>query len=110
MCHPTLLDNLFVCNVCDREGVPELMRHSGKHTEDHHLIRCLAPEKDDNILSSMEQRLISLEDRMQSRMQSQFDNMQSRFNDLNQDLTSRIGNIEQLLHKLAAAVTSGSSA
>ena len=117
ICHPTLLDDLFVCDACDGEGVPELMRISGKHTEDHHLIRCLAPEKDDHILSSTEQRLISLEDRLQSRMQSQFDNMQSqldsmqsRFNDLNQDLASRIGNIEQLLHKLAAAGTSGSSA
>lgn len=113
-----------MCDACDGEGVPELKRRSGEHTEehtkehieehteDHHLIRCLAPEKDDDILSSTEQRLISLEDRMQSQfnnMQSQLDNMQSRFDDLNQDLTSRIGNIEQLLHKLAAASTSRSS-
>ena len=113
-----------MCNACDGEGVPELMRRSGKHPEDHHLIRCLAPEKDDNILSSTEQRLISLEDRMQSRMQSQFehiqfqfdnmqsrfDNLQSRFNDLNQNLTSLIGNMERLLHKLAPASTSKRSA
>jgi len=92
MCHPTFLDNLFLCESCDGEGVPELMRSSGKHTEDHHLIRCLAPEEDDNI-SSTERRLISLEGRL--------DSMQSRFD----DLTGRIGNMEQLLHRLAA--TSG---
>ncbi|KAH9034702.1 hypothetical protein EDB85DRAFT_2288949 [Lactarius pseudohatsudake] len=116
-------DDLFLCDSCDREGVPELMRSSGKHTENHHLIRCLAPEKDDDTLSSTERRLISLEDQLNSmhsrfdntqsrfdNMQSQFDNMQSRFDDLTQDLTSRIGNIEQLLHELAAAVTSGRSA
>lgn len=66
------------------------MRSSGKHTEDHHLIRCLAPE-DDDTSSSTEQRLISLEDRLTS-MQSQFD-----------DLTGRIGNMEQLLHRIATA-------
>jgi hypothetical protein len=92
------------------------MRGSGKHTEDHHLIHCLAPEKDDSALSSTERRLISLEDQlshMQSRMQSQFDNMQSRlesrwesrFGGLIQDLTTRIGNMEQLLNKLAGAET-----
>ena len=70
------------------------MQSSGKHSEYHHLIRCLAPE-DDNSAYSTEQRLTSLEDRltsMQSRIQSQFD-----------DLTGRIGNIEQLLHRLATA-------
>jgi len=109
MWDPTLLDNLFLCDACDGEGAPELMRSSGKHTEDHHLIRCLAPEKEDNTLSSTELRLISLEDRLNG-MQSRFDNMQSRFDDLGQDLTSRIGNMEQLLHRLAAAVTAGRSA
>ncbi|KAH9171872.1 hypothetical protein EDB89DRAFT_2070428 [Lactarius sanguifluus] len=83
-------DNLFLCDSCDGEGVHELMRSSGKHTEDHHLIRCLAPEEDDNT-SSTERRLISLEDRL--------DSMQSRFD----DLTGRIGNMEQLLHRLAIA-------
>lgn len=90
MCHSTLLDNLFLCDACDGEGVPELMRSSGKHAEDHHLIRCLAPEEEDDT-SSTDRRLISLEDRLTS-MQSQFD-----------DLTGRIGNMEQLLHRLAAA-------
>ncbi|KAH9064500.1 hypothetical protein EDB87DRAFT_1680408 [Lactarius vividus] len=93
-------DNLFLCDACEGKGVPDLMRSSGKHTEDHHLIRCLTPEKED-IPSSTEQRLTSLEDRL--------DNMQSRFDDLSQDLTSRIGNMEQLLHKLTAAVTSESA-
>ncbi|KAI9438365.1 hypothetical protein H4582DRAFT_258574 [Lactarius indigo] len=95
-------DNLFLCDACDREGVPGLMRTFGKHTEDHHLIRCLEPVKEDEKLSSTEWRLISLEDRL--------NNMQSRFDDLSQDLTSRIGNIEQLLHKLSAAVVGESSA
>jgi len=41
-----LKDDLFICNACDTDGEPELMRSSGpKHTEEHHLIRCLAPEK-----------------------------------------------------------------
>jgi prefoldin subunit 5 len=66
------------------------MRSSGKHTEGHHLIRCLAPEEDYNV-SSMERRLISLEERI--------DSMQSRFD----VLTGRIGNIEQLLQRLATA-------
>ncbi|KAN0140973.1 hypothetical protein V8E53_001417 [Lactarius tabidus] len=99
-------DDLFLCETCDRKGDLELMQGpgklgSGKHTEDHHLIRCLAPEKGDDALSSTERRLISLE----SRMGSQFDNMESRFGDLIQDLASRIGNIEQLLHKLSSTET-----
>ncbi|KAH8987709.1 hypothetical protein EDB83DRAFT_2535566 [Lactarius deliciosus] len=93
-------DNLFLCDACDGKGVPDLMRSSGKHTEDHHFIRCLTPEKED-ISSSTEQHLISLEDRL--------NNMQSRFDDLSQDLTCRIGNMEQLLHKLATAATSESA-
>ena len=109
MCHPTPLDDLFLCDACDGEGVPELMRSSGKHTKDHPLIRCLAPENDDDALSSTEQRLTLLEDRLNS-MHSRFDIMQSRFDGLTQGLNSRIGNMEQLLHKLAAAVTTGTSA
>jgi len=112
MCHPTFLDNLLLCDSCDGEGVPELMRSSGKHTEDHHLIRCLAPEKDDDTLSSTERRLISLEDQlnnMQDSVQSRLDNMQSRFDDLTQDLTSRIESMEQLLHRLVTTMTAGSS-
>lgn len=87
---PALSDDLFLCDRCDREGVPELMRISGKHTEGHHLIRCLAPEEDHDV-PSMERRLISLEERI--------DSMQSRFD----VLTGRIGNIEQLLQRLATA-------
>ncbi|KAF8273628.1 hypothetical protein EI94DRAFT_1795034 [Lactarius quietus] len=94
-------DHLFLCDSCDGEGVPELIRSSGKHTEDHHLIRCLAPEKDDDTLSSTERRLISLED--------QLHNLQSRFDGLTQDITIRIGNMEQLFHRLATAVITGSS-
>jgi hypothetical protein len=98
----TLSDDLFLCEACDRKGDLELMRGSGKrgsgkHTEDHHLIRCLAPEKDDDALS--------LEDQLKE-MRSQFDNMESRFGDLIRDFTTRIGNMEQLLHKLAILVAS----
>ena len=109
MCDPTLLDDLFLCDACEGEGVPELMRSSGKHTEDHPLIRCLVQDKDKDALSSTEQRLTSLEDRLNN-MHSRFDNMQCRFDDLTQGLNSRIGNMEQLLHRLAAAVTPGTSA
>jgi len=90
-------DNLFICNACDTEGVPELMRCSGKHTEEHHLIRCLAPEKyDDDDTLAADERLLSIENRL--------DGMQTRFDDLTAcigDLTSRMGNIEQLLQNLA---------
>jgi hypothetical protein len=89
-------DNLFICNACDTEGVPELVRCSGKHTEEHHLIRCLAPEKDDDDTPAADERLMSIESRL--------DGMQTRFDDLTDsigDLTSRMGNIEQLLQNLA---------
>lgn len=72
------------------------MRCSGKHTEEHHLIRCLAPEKDDEDASATEQRLMSIESRL--------DSMQTRFDDLTDhigDLTTRMGNIERLLQNLA---------
>jgi hypothetical protein len=94
-----LLDNLFICNACDSEGVPELTRSSGKHTKEHHLIRCLAPKKDDEESTpEPDQRLISIETRLDG-MQSRFDELSGRI----EGLTGRIGNIEQLLHKLATA-------
>lgn len=95
------LDNLFLCDVCDGEGIPELMRSSGKHTEDHHLICCLAPEKGGDTLSSTERRLMSLED--------QLHNLHSRFDGLTQDLAIRIGNMEQLFHRLATTASNGST-
>jgi len=82
-------DHLFICDACDRVGVPDVTCRSGPHTEEHHLIRCLAPEKMKEATSLTEQRLTSLEERL--------DNMQTRFDDLG----CRIGNIEQLLYKLA---------
>jgi hypothetical protein len=99
-----LKDDLFICNACDTEGVPELMRCSGMHTEEHHLIRCLAPKKvDDNNTPATEERLTSIESRL--------DGMQTRFDDLNDrigDITSRMGNIEQLLRTLARIGGGGS--
>jgi len=88
-------DNLFICDACDAKGVPELTRSAGKHTEEHHLIRCLAPANGDDTDPATEQRLTSIESRL--------DSMQTRFDDLCGsigDLTSRVGNIEQLLHNL----------
>jgi hypothetical protein len=73
---------------------------SGKHTEDHHLIRCLAPEKDDDVLSPTERRLISLEEQLACNLSS------INIGDLAiGDLTTRIGNMEQLLHRLSGAET-----
>ena len=74
------------------EGVPDLTRCSGKHTEEHHLIRCMPPEKVKEQASATERRLKSLEDR--------FDNMETRLG----DLSDRIGNIEQLLQRLASMI------
>ena len=87
--HAVLLDNLFICDACDAKGVPDLLRSSGKHTEEHHLIRCLEPKKDNEMVFPPDQRLISMEGRLAD-MQMQI-----------KDLASRIGNIEVLLHKLA---------
>jgi hypothetical protein len=86
MCRALLLDDLFICDECDSRGVPELTRSSGEHTKEHHLIRCLAPKKGDDVSPATEQRLMSIESRLD-------------------ELTSRIGNIERLLHKLAGANT-----
>jgi hypothetical protein len=38
------MDNLFICGACDAEGVPDVVRSSGRHMEDYHLIHCPAPE------------------------------------------------------------------
>jgi hypothetical protein len=99
-----LLDDLHICDGCDAEGVPDLMRSSGKHTEEHHLIRCLAPEKvdDKDKATPTEQRLASMEGRLDGRldsMQRQLDDFTGHLGDLN----ARIGNIEQLLHRLLGA-------
>ena len=83
-----LSDDLFICNSCDMEGVPDLTRSSGKHTEGHHLIRCLAPEEPKKA-PSVEEQLVSLETRL--------DNMQTRFD----DFSNRIG---QLLNKLGSNI------
>jgi hypothetical protein len=67
------------------------MRSSGKHTEEHHLIRCLAPEETDeeDEGSTTEQRLTSMEGRLQTHLDA---------------LNGRMGNIEQLLHRLVGAL------
>ena len=87
-----LSDELFICDSCDMEGVPDLKLASKKHTEEHHLIRCLAPEKAEEAPFSPDQRLVSLEKRL--------DDMQTQFN----ELSGRIGNMEQVLHRLASRI------
>jgi hypothetical protein len=37
--------DLFICDLCDTKGVTDFTFFSEKHIEDHHLIRCLAPEE-----------------------------------------------------------------
>jgi predicted nuclease with TOPRIM domain len=106
-----MLDDLYICNVCDGAGVLDLIRSSGRHTEKHHLIRCLAPEKADGKASPTEQRLKSIEGCLDG-MQTQLDDLTGRMGDLTDrfgDLNSRIGNIEQLLHRLVR-VTEGRTA
>ncbi|KAI0249341.1 hypothetical protein BJV78DRAFT_1347821 [Lactifluus subvellereus] len=79
-------DDLFICDACDADGVPDLMRSSGKHTEEHHLIRCLAPDEDRETASSTEQRLISLEERLDD-MQTRFDDFSNRIQILSSSFT-----------------------
>ena len=113
-----LLDDLYICDGCDAKGVPDLMRSSGKHTEEHHLIRCLAPEKmdDKDEAALTEQRLTSMEGRLQAQLDDltgrvgglngRVEDLTGRIGDLTGhfgDLSSRIGNIEQLLHRLLGA-------
>jgi len=98
------LDDFYICEGCDAEGVPDVMRSSGKHTEEHHLIRCLAPEKtdDEEKASLTEQRLTSME----GLLQTQLDDLTGRIGELTGhfgDLNARIVNIEQLLHRLLGA-------
>ena len=117
--HPARLDHLYICDACDSEGVPDLVRSSGRHTEEHHLIRCLAPENAKGKALPTEERLTVIEGRLDG-MQTQLDDLTghmgglaSRVGELNGtvgDLTSRIGNIEQLLHRLLAAGASGNAA
>ena len=90
---PVPLDCLFVCNACSTKGVSKLTRSSGKHTEMHHLIRCLALEKD---APATKQWLISTEAASMTCKRSS--------NDLGgligHSLVALAGNIEQLLQRL----------
>jgi hypothetical protein len=103
-----MLDDLYICNACDAAGVPDLIRSSGTHTERHHLIRCLAPEKADGKVSPTEQRLTSIEGRLDG-MQTQLNDLAGRVGNLTDrvgDVNVRMGNIEQLLHRLVRATES----
>ena len=89
--------DLFICNTCDSEGVPDLERSSGKHTEEHYLIRCLKSQKtDDNVLPT-EKRLTLMEGRL--------DDISRCIGDLTgciRDLDARIGKFEQFVKVTAA--------
>jgi len=89
-------DNLFICDACDGEDIRDLVLNSGKHTNDHHLIRCLAPEKENgDEVSPTDQRLTLIEgrlDEMQTKIQTQLD-----------ILAGRLTGIENLLLKLTGA-------
>jgi hypothetical protein len=58
--------DLFICDSCDSEGVPDFKFKSKwrKHTEEHHLIRCLYPEKEKEEPLTTEQRLERVEKRL----------------------------------------------
>ena len=74
------------------DGVPDLTPCSIKHTEEHHLIRCMPNEKAMERDSPTEQRFKVLEER--------FDSIETRLGDLG----GRMGNIEQLLQRLASKI------
>jgi hypothetical protein len=86
--HSTQLDNLLICDACDAEGVPDLVRSSGRHTEDHHLIRCLAPENAEDKALPTEQRLTMIEGSLDG-MQTQLGDLTARMG----DVTSRMGDL-----------------
>ena len=100
-----LSDNLFICDACDSEGVPELSRSSGKHTKEHHLIRCSPPNQSEEAAPETDHRLMSIESRLDD-MQTRFDSLGGRID----DLTGRIGGIEQLLHRLVGTGSENGSA
>ena len=103
-----LLDNLYICDACDADGVPDLMRSSGKHTEEHHLIRCLAPEKTDDSdkAAATEKRLTSIESRLDG-LQTQLDGLTGRTGDLTGqmgDLTGRTGDLTGRVEDLTGRI------
>ena len=93
-------DDLFLCETCEAsDPTPELMRSSGKHGVDHHLIYCQAPKQEDCTTFSTEDRLISLEDRLMS-LDDRLMSLEDRLN----NVTTRIETMEQLLRQIANAV------
>jgi len=103
------LDDLFICDACDKDGVPDL----GKHSEYHHLIRCRAPERNDDTSSSIEQRFLSVEGRIDG-IPAQLDDLTRHLGDLNDhvgdlngrvgDLTSRLGDQNGLIGELTGTI------
>jgi len=120
-CLSYLLDDLFICDACDAKGVPDLVRASGKHTEEHHLIRCLKPEKVNEAVSSPDQRLTSIDgrladiqmqftDMMQTQsagIQSQFTGIQSQFTGIQTqvaDIQTQVADIQTQFNDFAARI------
>ncbi|KAI0265555.1 hypothetical protein BC834DRAFT_987866 [Gloeopeniophorella convolvens] len=85
-------DDLYICASCEVEGAPDLERASGRHTEDHHLVRCQEPSEEEKAATT-EQRLALLEQR--------FDDMRGTMDTRFNELAGRIGQIEVLLRRLA---------
>jgi len=88
------MDDVLICDACDQKGVLDLPNRP-EHTDEHHLIRCLAPRKDEETTTSVERRLVALE--------GQLHDMHTRFD----DLSNRFGTLEQLLHDLHGLVRGG---
>ena len=108
-----MLDDLFICDACDKDGVPDVMRRSVKHSEYHHLIRCRAPERNGDLSSSTGQRFLSAEGRIDG-MSAQLDDLTRHMGDLNGrvedlngrvgDLTSRFGDQNGLIGELSGTI------
>ena len=86
-----LLDDLFICDACDKAGAPRLMRSYWEpHHEGHHLIRCQDPR-----MSGDTEREMSMEGRLNG-MQTQLDDLTRGMGDHNDhmgDLNDRVGDL-----------------
>jgi len=101
LCCIFCIDDVFICDACDQKGVPDLPNRP-EHTEEHHLIRCLAPRKDETT-ASVERRLVAVEGQlhtMHTQVEGQLHTMHTRFD----DLCNKFGTLEQLLHDLHGLV------
>ncbi|KAI0259999.1 hypothetical protein BC834DRAFT_903029, partial [Gloeopeniophorella convolvens] len=117
-------DDLYICNACDANGVPELPQHAANH----HLLRCQEPLEEE---SETEQRAVAFESRLdtiEAQLNTRFGELSTRVDALSSmptsvdelskrmdvvsarmdtmssrvdDVFHRMGNIELLLRELA---------